>query len=85
MRTDSYKFIRYPHGDGGPDRHKAELYDLANDPDETKNLIDDPKRADTVNELREELDRLIEATGAAPDKMPLDEGIKTELPDPKSR
>jgi N-acetylglucosamine-6-sulfatase len=36
-------------------------------------------------ELNKELDRLLAATGALPDKMPLDEGIKTELPDQKIR
>jgi hypothetical protein len=30
--------------------------------------------------LRRELDRLMAAAGALPDKMPLDEGIKTALP-----
>jgi hypothetical protein len=34
--------IHYPHGDGKPDRHQAELYNLAEDPGETRNLIDDP-------------------------------------------
>ena len=28
VRTDEWKYIHYPHGDGGPDRHLAELYDL---------------------------------------------------------
>jgi N-acetylglucosamine-6-sulfatase len=85
VRTDRWKYIRYPHGDGGPDRHKAELYDLAGDPHETKNLIDDPSQQGRIAELRTELDRLIRATGAVPDTMPLDAGIKDELPDLKIR
>ncbi len=28
VRTDDWKYIRYPHGDGSPDRHLAELYNL---------------------------------------------------------
>jgi N-acetylglucosamine-6-sulfatase len=81
VRTDRWKYIRYPHGDGGPDRHMAELYDLENDPDETTNLIAKPEHAATVAELRAELDRLVKEADGLPDKMPLDEGIKSGLPD----
>jgi hypothetical protein len=35
--------------------------------------------------LQAELARQIEASGGLPDKMPLDEGIKTQLPDQKIR
>ncbi len=85
VRTDDWKYVRYPHGDGGPDRHKADLFHLATDPDEAKNLNDDARYADKVAELDAELVRLIKATGAVPDKMPIDEGIKKELPDAKIR
>lgn len=85
VRTDTWKYMHYPHGDGGPDRHKAELYDLAHDPEETKNLIDDPKYAGKVEELKKELSRLMEETGALPDRMPMDEGVKSELPEQKIR
>ena len=81
VRTDRWKYVHYPHGDGRPDRHKSELYDLKNDPGELHNLIDDPARAETVQRLQKELQRLMSQTGALPDKMPLDEGIKKELPD----
>ena len=81
VRTDDWKYVRYPHGDGGPDRHKADLFHLTADPEEATNLIDDPRYADKVAELKAELDRLLVETGAAPDKMPLDEGVKKELPD----
>ena len=80
VRTDEWKLIRYPHGDGQPDRHKAELYHLKTDPRESKNLIDDPLHAARVAELQKELDRLMRETDALPDKMPLDEGIKDTLP-----
>jgi arylsulfatase A-like enzyme len=87
VRTEDWKYIHYPHGDGGPDRHMAELYDLRHDPDEDRNLISDPSAAGTLADLRRELTRLMEATGLseANDKMPLDAGIKKELPDQKIR
>jgi N-acetylglucosamine-6-sulfatase len=80
VRTDDWKYIHYPHGDGKPDRHKAELYNLKADPLETKNLIDDPASAKKLKELQDELARLQKATGALPDKLPIDEGIKNVLP-----
>jgi hypothetical protein len=33
-----------------------------------------------VQELRVELERLLRETGALPDRMPIDEGVKTSLP-----
>ena len=81
VRTDRWKYVHYPHGDGKPDRHLAELYDLKNDPGESKNLIDAPACQAIRKRLERELARLMQATGALPDRMPLDEGIKKELPD----
>jgi N-acetylglucosamine-6-sulfatase len=81
VRTDRYKYIRYPHGDGSADRHLAELYDLKTDPDEAKNLIASKEHATRVAELNGELERLMRAAGALPDQLPLDEGIKSGLPD----
>jgi N-acetylglucosamine-6-sulfatase len=87
IRTAEWKYMHYPHGDGSPDRHKAELYRVAVDPEERDNLIDDPRRADVVAELKAELARLMAAAGLTPDKdtMPLDAGIGKELPDQKIR
>jgi arylsulfatase A-like enzyme len=87
VRTARWKYIRYPHGDGGPDRHVAELYDLSRDSGERVNLIKDPSSASVVAELGAELTRLMQATGLTQetDKMPIDAGIKTELPDQKIR
>lgn len=85
VRTDRYKYVHYPHGDGTPDRHRAELYDLQNDPEERYNRIDDPAYAEVLQQLQTELRRLQEETGALPDRMPLDEGVKTELPEASIR
>lgn len=65
----------------------AELYDLKNDPGETRNLINEPKLAPKIAELKTELARLMLTTGlnAETDKMPLDDGVKSELPDAKIR
>lgn len=87
LRTDRYKFIRYPHGDGSPDRHMAELYDLKADPGEGINLAEKPEHAQLVKQLRQELSQQMESVGltAATDKMPIDQGIGSELPDEKIR
>lgn len=81
IRTDDWKYIRYPHGDGSPDKHMAELYNLKTDVEERHNLATDPEYAGLIEELHAELDQLIAASGAVPDRMPIDEGIKGELPD----
>ncbi|HTN75781.1 MAG TPA: sulfatase [Pirellulaceae bacterium] len=80
VRTPDWKYIRYPHGDDGPDRHSAELYDLKSDPLEMKNLVGDPAHAEQAKELSKLLDHLRKEHDALPDKMPLDAGIKNVLP-----
>ena len=86
LRADEWKYIRYPHGDGSPDKHMAELYNLKTDPGETTNLISDKKYQSLVAKLRKELEqRIIESHPGGKDKMPMDEGIKGELPDEKIR
>jgi arylsulfatase A-like enzyme len=87
VRTAEWKYIRYPHGDGGPDRHMAELYDLKADPGERTNLAADAASAATRVMLENELARLMAAAGLTPatDRMPIDEGIKKALPDQKIR
>ena len=87
IRTDEWKYMHYPHGDGSPDRHLDELYHLTDDPKETRNLARSPAHAAIRTQLVGELARMLAAEGLTPDrdKMPLDEGIKTELPDQKIR
>jgi len=78
VRTDRWKLIRYPHGDGSADRFTAELYDLANDPDELRNLIQDPAAASVRRRLEKDLTRLSRQSG--PDRMPVYGGIVNVLP-----
>ena len=78
VRTDDWKLIHYPNGDGKPDRFTAELYDLKNDPHEMRNLIADPGHAARRAELERELARVSKAAG--PDKMPVYQGITNVLP-----
>jgi N-acetylglucosamine-6-sulfatase len=87
VRTDEWKYIHYPHGDGTPDRYIAELYNEKKDPDERYNLIGDPNQAARIEELKNLLVERMKETGLTPenDKMPIDEGIKKELPDAKIR
>jgi len=87
VRTDHWKYIHYPHGDGKPDRHVAELYNLNDDPEERTNLISAPRFAEKLTELRAELASAMRASGLPPDedKMPLDRGIGKALPDAKIR
>jgi N-acetylglucosamine-6-sulfatase len=63
------------------------LYNLEFDPEERHNLIANPKYAGIVKDMQKELDRQLRQVGLTPetDKMPLDEGIKKELPDHKIR
>ena len=87
VRTAEWKLVRYPHGDGGPDRHMRELYNLRADPEERRNLIHDPGSTEIIRTLETELARVMAESGltAQTDVMPLDAGVKTELPDQKIR
>ena len=85
VRTRDWKYVHYPHGDDSADRHKAELYHLASDPGERRNLIEDPASAPRRAELETTLRRLQAETGGLPDRMPIDQGIQVRLPDAKIR
>ncbi len=85
VRTDRWKYMEYPPGGPGARTYKAELYDLEKDPKELRNLIDDPRYTPVVERLKRELARLKRETGAVPDRMPLYEGIKKELPEESIR
>lgn len=84
VRTDRFKYIRYPHGDGSPDRIPPELFDIRSDPHEEHNLAQDPRYAEVCQCLHAELDRLMDQVKNSR-KMPVYEGIGTALPDEKIR
>jgi N-acetylglucosamine-6-sulfatase len=77
VRTDEWKYVHYPNGEGRKDTYAAELYNLKEDPLETRNLIANAQR---VTELQTELKRLQEQTGGLPDRMPVNPEMKMELP-----
>jgi len=59
VRTDRYKYIDYLELEG-----MEELYDLAEDPFETTNLVDDPDSQALLREMQAELARLTEGLPA---------------------
>src|SRR5581483_1196261 len=69
VRTDDWKYVHYPSGEDDKDQYTPELYNLKDDPLETRNLA--TASAEKLVELRAELKRLQEETGALPDKMPV--------------
>ncbi len=55
VRTDRYKYIQYTDLDG-----MDELYDLEDDPYELKNIIDEGNAAEIIEEMKQELQRLLD-------------------------
>jgi arylsulfatase A-like enzyme len=80
VRTDEWKYIHYPNGEGQPDTELAELYHLKADPHETTNLINDAASQPTLTSLKAELQKLLLETGAVPDRMPVSPQLRFELP-----
>ena len=62
---DGWKYVRYLQP-GVPE----ELYDLGSDPDELKNLIDEPEHAERLGRLREALASELERTAAPAAMLP---------------
>jgi len=85
IRKGDWKYVAYPHGDGGPLRHMEELYNLASDPAESRNLAQQAESAAKLAEMRLALAELLASSGANPDTMPIDQGIKIELPEESIR
>ncbi len=65
IRTERYKLIHFYY-----DIDEWELYDLANDPDEFKNLYGDPAYTQVVKKLKAELARLKKEFGDTTDRYP---------------
>ncbi len=59
VRTKRWKYVTYPLDSS----FTAELYDLQADPDELNNLIGDEKHAGTLNQLKDEMEKLKQQTG----------------------
>jgi N-acetylglucosamine-6-sulfatase len=59
VRTDTWKYIRYTELRG-----MDELYNLQTDPYEMKNLINDPAAGHALQQMRQELARLLQESGA---------------------
>jgi len=57
VRTERYKLLHFYH------ENNWELFDLKQDPHELKNVYTDPHYAMVVNDMKRELDRLIELYG----------------------
>jgi choline-sulfatase len=57
VRTEDYKLIIYPKA------KQIQLFDIKNDPWETKNLADDPKHAGTIKKLKAKLKKLQKEVG----------------------
>jgi N-acetylglucosamine-6-sulfatase len=74
VRTDKFKYIRYQ---GIWDTN--ELYDIEHDPNETVNLIQNPKYASIVKELASSLFDWLESTNGM--SIPLKRTIKTPFGD----
>jgi len=65
IRTERYKLMHFYY-----DIDEWELYDLAKDPDELKNLYGDPAYEVVVKKLKAELARLKKEFGDTDDKYP---------------
>lgn len=87
QRWDALGLAGHPHGDGSPDKHLAELYDLNKDPEERFNLVELPEFAPILQEMKSELAHVMQSVGLSDgmDPMPIDEGVKQGLPDQKIR
>lgn len=78
LRGDRYKFIRY-QGIWDLD----ELYDLQEDPTESRNLITNPKYAGLVKEMRERLFDMLEQTDGMNIPLQRDRGAQQNLRNPQ--
>lgn len=78
LRSDRYKLIQY-HGIWDTD----ELYDLQQDPHETRNLIHDPAHQQRVGELRRQLHERLKETGGLSQKLGFKRSHGNNLRNPK--
>jgi N-acetylglucosamine-6-sulfatase len=74
LRGDRYKYIRY-HGIWDAD----ELYDLRDDPQETRNLIASPEHLEIVAEMNRRLFEILDETGGMSIPLSPDRGRQNRL------
>ena len=79
VRTDRYKFIHY-HGVWATD----ELYDMQNDPDEMRNLIDRPEHRALIANLRKRMYDWLEATDGMQIPLRRERGGRSDKRGPKN-
>jgi arylsulfatase A-like enzyme len=77
LRTGRYLYVE--HADG-----ERELYDLRTDPQQFRNVVDEPGRAGLVRALARELDRLRDCSGASC-RTPMPARLRTDHPVPPYR
>ena len=80
LRGDRFKFIRY-QGIWDTD----ELYDLQEDPLESRNLIADPRHSATVKEMRERLFDVLEENGGMNIPLQRDRGVQSNRRNPAKK
>lgn len=84
VRTDRWKLIHY-----WEQPEEWELFDLANDPGETTNVVDRPEHAQIVDQLRRRLNELraelgdVDPPGPAPQALPCGNGVNTGYGPPR--
>ena len=80
VRSRRWKYIAYPDVDD-----IEELYDLAADPQEMRNLAGDPGRTGVLHEMRAELRRLLQQTEYPTDRQlgaaPVSQGLRADRPE----
>jgi len=81
VRTKDWIYIHYPNGGNVADTEKAELYNVKSDSREMNNLINEPQHRVRLAEMKAELVRLQEVTGALPDRMPQSPQLSFAMPD----
>ncbi len=78
VRTETAKLIKYPGHE-----EWTELFDLANDPYETKNLVGDPRYHDLWTKMNDEFERQVKITGYVVPDYADKPGEAPERPAPK--
>lgn len=85
IRTEGWKYIHYPIGDESEEKYTAELYNLLDDPRESRNLISDTASREKLTSLKHDLRNLQRELGTWPDTMPLNPQLAPPPSSPAKR